>query len=582
MPDPSLNQGRILVVDDQEANVRLLEAILARAGFQHVHGLTDPRAAVATVGAFEPDLILLDMRMPYLDGLAVLEQLTSRRAVEGFLPVIILTADAEPETRRRALGAGADDFLTKPFDAEEVLLRSRNLLRTRRLYQQLSDQNRDLAGELVNRAGQLQDARAARDLILASLNRLNREASLAETADAICAEFIRSPLIDVVAVIAFEGEDRAAAIAAEGSEAILPLIGVPMPSSRARRLRLRSAGGPWAGPLDLPVEDGRYAERIASAGFQTACYVPLLEHGVLVGMLVAAAREAMSEAETEGWLPAIGDFGAIARVLLGPSLRDHLDEAVARAALETVIDERGFWPVFQPVVDIEGGTVIGYEALTRFADGQRPDLRFAEGVRLGVGVHLEEETLGAALAASRSLPPGAWLSLNVSPALLLDEGRLATLLTDVQRLVVVEITEHVPIVDYDQLRRAINAFGPKVRVAIDDAGAGFASFRHVLELRPDFVKLDAELVRGVEADPSRQALIVGMRHFAQKTGCTLIAEGVETEGERDMLGSLGIRFGQGYLFGRPERVTAPPEGSYAAEQGTVGRLQRSIASDSGG
>jgi EAL domain-containing protein (putative c-di-GMP-specific phosphodiesterase class I) len=109
----------------------------------------------------------------------------------------------------------------------------------------------------------------------------------------------------------------------------------------------------------------------------------------------------------------------------------------------------------------------------------------------------------------------------------------------------------VPVEDYAALRDAIAALGPSVRYAIDDAGAGFASFRHILELRPDFVKLDIGLVRNIERDPARQALLAGMRYFAVKTGCTLIAEGIETEAERRQLDQLAIDLGQGYLLGRP-------------------------------
>ena len=90
-----------------------------------------------------------------------------------------------------------------------------------------------------------------------------------------------------------------------------------------------------------------------------------------------------------------------------------------------------------------------------------------------------------------------------------------------------------------------------MKVSVDDAGAGFASLRHILELKPDFVKLDVALVRGIEADPARQALIVGLCHFAARTGAILIAEGIETAAEAETVRGLGVPFGQGYLLGRP-------------------------------
>ena len=124
----------------------------------------------------------------------------------------------------------------------------------------------------------------------------------------------------------------------------------------------------------------------------------------------------------------------------------------------------------------------------------------------------------------------------------------------VRRRVVVELTEHVPIDDYDVLRTAIANLGPDVEVAVDDAGAGYASLRHVLELRPAFAKLDISLVRGIDTDEMRQALAAGMNYYALRTGCLLIAEGVETEEEAECLQRLGIDLAQGYLYGRPERL----------------------------
>jgi EAL domain-containing protein (putative c-di-GMP-specific phosphodiesterase class I) len=96
--------------------------------------------------------------------------------------------------------------------------------------------------------------------------------------------------------------------------------------------------------------------------------------------------------------------------------------------------------------------------------------------------------------------------------------------------------------------------GPRVRLAVDDAGAGVANFNHLVELRPNFVKIDASLVRGVDADPSRRAVVVGLIHFAAEAGCEVLAEGVETEAERTMVAELGVTLGQGYLLGRPAPV----------------------------
>ncbi|UXY13756.1 response regulator [Chitiniphilus purpureus] len=137
MNDNVLQQARILIVDDQPANVELLERLLAQEGFQQVLGTNEPRAALDLFNAFEPDLVLLDLLMPELDGYAVLEQLQRRIAPDQYLPILVLTADVTQEARRRALALGARDFLTKPFDAIEAMLRIWNLLETRMLYLEL-------------------------------------------------------------------------------------------------------------------------------------------------------------------------------------------------------------------------------------------------------------------------------------------------------------------------------------------------------------------------------------------------------------------------------------------------------------
>jgi putative two-component system response regulator len=130
---------KILVIDDEPANVALLEEILIENGYSRVQSVSDSRVALATCRDFEPDLILLDLLMPPPDGFAILNSLREEDN-GGFLPIVVLTADTTDETKRRALQAGASDFLLKPFDHTEVILRIRNLLRTRRAHQLLDNQ----------------------------------------------------------------------------------------------------------------------------------------------------------------------------------------------------------------------------------------------------------------------------------------------------------------------------------------------------------------------------------------------------------------------------------------------------------
>ena len=150
----------ILIVDDEPANVALLEAILDRAGYASVRGTTDPRQVARLVAEAEPDLVLLDLSMPFLDGFVILEQLRATQAEGSFLPVVILTADVSPHARRRALSAGANDFLIKPFDNDEVLLRSRNLLAARTMHQALQNQNAMLEEKVRQRTKDLEQTLA--------------------------------------------------------------------------------------------------------------------------------------------------------------------------------------------------------------------------------------------------------------------------------------------------------------------------------------------------------------------------------------------------------------------------------------
>jgi len=155
MEDEGLGRARLLIIDDEEANVRLLERILAASGFTDVVGSTDAREARGLVDTYEPDLLLLDLLMPHVSGFEVMQELRGVLPPDRYFPILVLTADATEETKRRALAAGASDFLTKPFDAIEVVLRIRNLLRTRFLHVALQRQNDELEERVVARTEEL-------------------------------------------------------------------------------------------------------------------------------------------------------------------------------------------------------------------------------------------------------------------------------------------------------------------------------------------------------------------------------------------------------------------------------------------
>src|SRR3990172_5183213 len=161
-----LSAARIVIVDDEPANVRLLERILQHAGYTDLTSTTDPRDALALCKETEPDLILLDLHMPHVDGFAVMAELRPLLVDDNYLPILVLTADITPEAKQRALSGGAKDFLTKPIDPPEVLLRIKNLLDTRFLHLQLQNQNLILEEKVRVRTRELEEAK------LEILNRL--------------------------------------------------------------------------------------------------------------------------------------------------------------------------------------------------------------------------------------------------------------------------------------------------------------------------------------------------------------------------------------------------------------------------
>jgi putative two-component system response regulator len=158
MPELRFVDARILIVDDEEANLRTLSRILHTAGYHAVTTTTDPTTVRSLHQECDPDLVLLDLHMDVLDGMGVLEQLRQAAAPQGYVPVLMLTGDSSPEARRRALAAGANDFVAKPFEMDEVLLRIHNLLETRSLHRKITAHNQLLESRVAERTAELDDA----------------------------------------------------------------------------------------------------------------------------------------------------------------------------------------------------------------------------------------------------------------------------------------------------------------------------------------------------------------------------------------------------------------------------------------
>lgn len=421
---------------------------------------------------------------------------------------------------------------------------------------------RNADGQPRHFVSQISDRSAEADLVLEAqvrivlaegLQNVPADASLEQASDRICHDLAALPWVDFAAVEAFLGDDDATVVANWARDGFPTRVGDHLSGRRARYLQERAAKGPWAdlvrfgdGPDDFALA--------AEAGLAALAYSPIGHADSVLGVLIVGTRQADFARTLVEKMPGMVAFGTTSSALLGERLEAHRRRHKDRAALEHEMAIGAFHPVFQPIVDLESGEVVGYEALTRFDSGQRPDLCFADAWSVGLGPELEIATLVAAVEAAKRLASGVWLDLNVSPRLLADPERLRAVLRAADRPLVLEVTEHEVIEDYDVVREAIRELGSDIRLAVDDAGAGVANFGHIIDLRPDFVKLDIGLVRRVNANLGRQAMVVGMRHFARTAGCRLVAEGVETVEEARTLTALGVEFGQGYLFGHPEPV----------------------------
>lgn len=231
--------------------------------------------------------------------------------------------------------------------------------------------------------------------------------------------------------------------------------------------------------------------------------------------------------------------------------------ALVAARVRTVLHDGGPTVVYQPIVEMATREVVGFEALSRFPDAAPPNEWFDHAARFGLGWELERAALCRAIAGLAALPGNVFLSINTSPGLLSNPEVVGVLCGPWAKRLVVELTEHMVVDNYYRFREVFEQMRRcGVRLAVDDAGAGYASFRHIVDLSPDIIKVDGSLVRGVDSDPARRSLMGAFVTFSSDIGATLVAECVETEEEAAELRRWGIRLAQGWLYGKPASLEA--------------------------
>lgn len=250
-------------------------------------------------------------------------------------------------------------------------------------------------------------------------------------------------------------------------------------------------------------------------------------------------------------------FANIAAELIGREADRELRAAETRSRLERTLNEGHHDIVLQPIYDIVEDRIVGFESLSRFESEpyRTPDLWFQEAMEVGLHNEFELGAVRKALTYLEHLPEETYLSVNISPRVLFENDIRAALGRVPLSRIVLEITEHEMVENYERL---LSILGPLrregLRVAVDDAGAGFASLRHILRVNPEIIKLDVSIIHHIDRDDMRRSLAAGLVSFARATAIELIAEGVDNPRELQTLKDIGAQYSQGYLLARPMTV----------------------------
>jgi EAL domain-containing protein (putative c-di-GMP-specific phosphodiesterase class I) len=285
--------------------------------------------------------------------------------------------------------------------------------------------------------------------------------------------------------------------------------------------------------------------------------VPLqLDDGEVYGMFCCLGPQA-DPSLNERDLQTMRVFAEFTAHEIGRDIQAKRNSSAKIARISEVMSSGQMAIVYQPICDIQDGRVAGFECLTRFASTpyRTPDVWFKEASDIEQGAVLELAAIKLAVKALAVLPEDIYLGLNASPETIISPDFARVFDGLPLRRIVLEVTEHAEVKDYQVLLAAIESLRQDgVRLAVDDAGAGYSGLQHILRLRPDLIKLDLALTRNIDEDLARRALAAALVSFAAATDSEIIAEGVETASELRALNGLGVRKAQGYFLGRPSTL----------------------------
>lgn len=275
--------------------------------------------------------------------------------------------------------------------------------------------------------------------------------------------------------------------------------------------------------------------------------------GSTYGMFCCLSRQPQKDLNGRD-LDVMRAFAQISSEQINDSLSLQIRQQNLRRLFRGLQAQKDFDVVYQPIMDISTQSPKGFEALCRFRGEpyRPPNVWFDEAAEVGQQANLEICVMEAALNALHSLPDDIYISVNASPATV-ETGRLCDVFAQFPaERIVLEVTEHAEIADVDLLMKELSILRMKgIRLAVDDAGAGYSGLQQIVRLRPDIIKLDISLTKDIDQDVVRRSLGAALVNFACMTNTLVVAEGIETEQELETLKSLCVPLGQGYLLGRP-------------------------------
>ncbi|MGE4123820.1 MAG: putative bifunctional diguanylate cyclase/phosphodiesterase [Pusillimonas sp.] len=561
---PLHTDADILIVDDNPANCDLLDALLEDEGYENRQIMTDPRHVLTRVTQQRPDLILLDVRMPYMTGFQVLQALNEAHGADA-PAVIILTAQTDDDTRYQALALGVRDFLTKPFDQTEVLQRIRNTLELQRLMRERTERA-SLLESLVHERTQELERRSRQDPQTGLPNRIAILEALEHRLDA---------QVDTgVFFMALEGIDDVARL--HGFTTADTLAG-----ALADRLRTVVADSnamlgvwnstEWVVVCDITIDEhtiGAVADRLLHS-FTMPFDIEGMSLHLAVRMGVSASlpgrqSEQLIRMAALALPKAVGVWQGYNQDLENAlQRRTHLREALRRAG------ERGeLYLVYQPKVDLIRKRITGAEALMRW---QSPEfgavspvefIPLAESsgmiIRLGLWV-FEEAVRQLSTWRRHALVDDAFgVAINVAAEQLAQKDfarQLINILEGYQLpagLIELEVTESGLMQDMQLAMQQLNVLHKAgFPIAIDDFGTGYSSLAYLKNLPVSVLKIDRAFIREVHTSMQDQRLTGTVIDMARHFGFRTVAEGVELPEQLHRLQQMGCDVGQGYIFAPP-------------------------------